>query len=116
MSDPTAATPSAGAPPAGPRVRHKRKLSNYLLDKKLQLRYVLVVTILSGIIAGVLGFMIYQQRRAGAESIDQNMARTVEFFKSKPGMEEQTKSAMQIKLDTHAKYTIVRGKIVYERP
>jgi len=59
LSDPTAAT---GAP-ASPRPRYKRKLSNYLLDKKLQLRYVLIVTVLSGVIAGALGFMIYQQRR-----------------------------------------------------
>ena len=68
MSDPTAATA------APPRSRYKRKLSNYLLDKKLQLRYVLVVTILSGIIAGALGFMIYQQRRAASESIEADLA------------------------------------------
>ncbi|HWU85967.1 MAG TPA: hypothetical protein VN253_01780, partial [Kofleriaceae bacterium] len=72
MSDPTAAT--GPGVPAGPRpVRHKRRLSNYLLDKKLQLRYVLVVTVLSGVIAGSLGFMIYQQRRAASESIEQDL-------------------------------------------
>jgi methyl-accepting chemotaxis protein len=113
LSDPTAATPSAGAPPAGPRVRHKRKLSNYLLDKKLQLRYVLIVTILSGVIAGILGFMIYQQRRAGAESIDENMTRTVEFFRAK-GMVEQEKSAVQMKSDTHAKYASEDRVLVYK--
>ncbi|MGN6109278.1 MAG: hypothetical protein ACTHU0_29495 [Kofleriaceae bacterium] len=69
MSDPTAAT---GLPSAA-RPRYKRKLSNYLLDKKLQLRYVLVVTILSGVIAGALGFMIYQQRRAASESIERDL-------------------------------------------
>ncbi len=70
MSDPTAIPASA---PSGPRPRHQRKLSNYLLDKKLQLRYVLVVTILSGVIAGALGFMIYQQRRAASESIGKDL-------------------------------------------
>jgi methyl-accepting chemotaxis protein len=69
LSDPTAAT---GAP-SSPRPKYKRKLSNYLLDKKLQLRYILVVTILSGMIAGALGFMIYQQRRAASESIEKDL-------------------------------------------
>ncbi len=36
-------TPKSGG---GGRPKYKRKLSNYLLDKKLQLRYVLLVTIL----------------------------------------------------------------------
>jgi hypothetical protein len=71
LSDPTAAT--GPGLPAGPRTKYKRRLSNYLLDKKLQLRYVLVVTILSGVIAGSLGFMIYQQRRAASESIEQDL-------------------------------------------
>src|SRR5687768_4694565 len=70
LSDPTAATGGT----ASPRPKYKRKLSNYLLDKKLQLRYVLVVTILSGVIAGALGFMIYQQRRAASESIERDLA------------------------------------------
>ena len=30
---------------------YKRRLSNYLLDKKLQLRYILLVTILSSVIS-----------------------------------------------------------------
>jgi methyl-accepting chemotaxis protein len=70
LSDPTAAT---GAP-SSPRPKYKRKVGNYLLDKKLQLRYVLIVTILSGMIAGALGFMIYQQRRAASESIERDLA------------------------------------------
>lgn len=70
MSDPIAAT--GPGLPAGPK-RHKRRLANYLLDKKLQLRYVLVVTMLSGLIAGSLGFMIYQQRRSASESIEHDL-------------------------------------------
>jgi hypothetical protein len=71
LSDPTAATP--GLPPTAIRPKHKRRLSNYLLDKKLQLRYVLVVTLLSGVIAGALGFLIYQQNRAASESIEEDL-------------------------------------------
>jgi hypothetical protein len=69
LSDPTAAT---GLPPAS-HVRHQRKLSNYLLDKSLQLRYVLFVTILSAVIAGALGYMIYDQRRTASESIERDL-------------------------------------------
>jgi hypothetical protein len=75
-SDPTAATGAKSSP--GPRPKYKRKLSNYMLDKKLQLRYVLVVTILSGVIAGALGFMIYQQRREASESIERDLATLTE--------------------------------------
>jgi len=71
LSDPTAATP--GLPPTLPSEKYKRKLSNYLLDKKLQLRYVLIVTLLSGVIASALGFLIYQQNRAASESIEQDL-------------------------------------------
>ena len=79
MSDPTAATP--GLPPMtegeprgpAPRPKYKRRLSNYLLDPKLQLRYVLVVTILSGVIATSLGVLIYQQNRAASESIEEDL-------------------------------------------
>lgn len=41
--------------------RHKRKLSNYLLDKSLQLRYVAFVTVMSAIISGALGYLIWRQ-------------------------------------------------------
>ncbi len=64
---------TTAAPGDGPRPKYKRKLSNYLLDKKLQLRYVLLVTILSGVIAGALGYLIYQQKRAASESIEKDL-------------------------------------------
>ena len=54
-------------------MKHKRKLTNYLLDKQLQLRYVLVVTILSGLIAGTLGFMIYKQSADASASIEERL-------------------------------------------
>ena len=91
MSDPTAAT---GAP-SSPRPRYKRKLSNYLLDKKLQLRYVIVVTVLSGVIAGALGFMIYQQRRAASESIEKDLAALTQKDASQDQFQEQIASDLQ---------------------
>lgn len=54
--------------------KHQRKLSNYLLDKSLQLRYVLFVTVLSGLIAGALGYMIYHQRVDASSSIEADLA------------------------------------------
>ena len=69
MSDPTAAT----GLPSPVRSRHQRKLSNYLLDKNLQLRYILLVTLLSALISGALGYMIYDQSRLASESIERDL-------------------------------------------
>jgi hypothetical protein len=65
-----------GAPGGGKRSPYKRSLSNYMLDRSLQLRYILLVTILSGAIAGALGFMIYQQKATSSDSIAGDMATT----------------------------------------
>jgi hypothetical protein len=56
-----------------PTPRYKRKLSNYLLDKKLQLRYILLVTILSGLITASLGWLIYQQRHKASASVEEDL-------------------------------------------
>lgn len=62
--------PSRPAGGDGPRVKHKRRLSNYLLDKKMQLRYVAAVTLVSLAIAGALGWLIYEQEhRASADLV-----------------------------------------------
>jgi hypothetical protein len=66
--------PKGGDGGPKPRTPYKRKLSNYLLDKKLQLRYILSVTILSGIISGSLGYLIYQQRHAASAAIEGDLA------------------------------------------
>jgi hypothetical protein len=68
LSDPVAVTPSAG-----PRPKYKRKLANFLLDKQLQLRYTIIVTLLSGLIAGALGFLIFQQQAKSTESIEHDL-------------------------------------------
>ncbi|MBA3463123.1 MAG: hypothetical protein H0T46_24415 [Deltaproteobacteria bacterium] len=92
MSDPTAAT---GVPNGAPRPRYKRKLSNYLLDKKLQLRYVLLVTILSGVIAGALGYLIYQQKRAASESIEKDLQALTQADASQEDFQEHVASGLE---------------------
>lgn len=92
MSDPTAATP--GLPSTAPRPKYRRRLSNYLLDKKLQLRYVLVVTILSGVIATALGFLIYQQNRAASESIEEDL-KVLTQKSAQDGLQEEISSDLQ---------------------
>jgi hypothetical protein len=62
----------------GKRTPYKRRLSNYMLDRSLQLRYILLVTILSGVIAGSLGFLIYQQSAAASDSIERDLAALTE--------------------------------------
>jgi len=89
LSDPTAVAGIARAP------KYKRKLSNYLLDKKLQLRYVLVVTILSAIIAGTLGFMIYDQRRIASESIEKDLAALTQSDANNQSFQENVASDLE---------------------
>jgi len=89
LSDPTAVTGTARAP------KYKRKMSNYLLDKKLQLRYVLVVTILSAIIAGTLGFMIYDQRRLASESIESDLAALTQSDANNQSFQENVASDLE---------------------
>ena len=55
---------------------YKRKLSNYLLDKKLQLRYVIFVTILSAMISGSLGYLIWQQEVDASQTIRDQVTAT----------------------------------------
>ena len=64
---------------------YKRKLSNYLLDRSLQLRYVLLVTILSAVIAGSLGYLINDQRHSASSKIEDDL---VELTASDPSLAE----------------------------
>jgi methyl-accepting chemotaxis protein len=88
--------PKPGPEGAKPTTRspYKRKLSNYLLDKRLQLRYVLLVTILSGVISGSLGYLIYQQRHAASESIERDLAALTQDDKSLKDFQEQVAAGM----------------------
>lgn len=85
-------TPKPGTPGAKPV--YKRKLSNYLLDKRLQLRYVLLVTILSGVISGSLGYLIYQQRHAASESIERDLAALTQDDQSLKDFQHQVAAGM----------------------
>ena len=62
----TATEKGEGKPMA---TKHRRKLSNFLLNKELQLRYVAVVTALSALISGSLGFLIWRQGAKASDSI-----------------------------------------------
>jgi hypothetical protein len=48
---------------------YRRRLSNYLLDKRLQLRYVGFVTILSAVLSGTLGYLIWLQEHQASSQI-----------------------------------------------
>jgi hypothetical protein len=67
---PPRTTPAA---PGGGSRKHRR-LSNYLLDKRLQLRYVVFVTLVSAVIAGTLGFLIYQQEHDASDQLSRGLA------------------------------------------
>ncbi len=59
--------------------KHTRKVSNYLLDKKLQLRYVIFVTALSALICGTLGFLIWRQAKVATDTIRRQLADSPEM-------------------------------------
>lgn len=61
--------PKATAKTPGGKKTYKRRWSNYLLNKKLQLRYVAFVTLLSAIICGALGYLIYNQANQASSRI-----------------------------------------------
>jgi hypothetical protein len=88
LRDPTAAT---GLPSS----RRQRKLSNYLIDKRLQLRYILLVTILSALISGALGYMIYDQRRTASESIERDLQALTQADASHQEFQEQVASGLE---------------------
>jgi hypothetical protein len=51
----------------GHRKKHQRHLRNILLDRRLQLRYIATVTLLSALISSSLGYLIWRQEaRASA--------------------------------------------------
>ncbi len=69
---------AAGSAPAAEsgsgHPKFKRHLRNYLLDKSLQLRYVLFVTVLSVLLTGFLGYFIYHQAHYATAKIVESMS------------------------------------------
>ena len=53
---------------------YRRRFSNYLLDRSLQLRYITVVTLFSAVISSVLGYMIWQQEKRSTDQVMQMIA------------------------------------------
>jgi methyl-accepting chemotaxis protein len=69
--------PSASGPELAPEsaapVKHKRYIRNYLVDRKLQLRYIGVVSLLSAAICTLLGYLIFSQQRSASQMIIDSM-------------------------------------------
>jgi methyl-accepting chemotaxis protein len=63
------------AGPSGPGngVKHRRKLSNFLIDKRLQFRYIIAVVLISAVIAAVLGYLIYQQEHLASMELNADL-------------------------------------------
>jgi hypothetical protein len=53
---------------------HRRHLRNYLIDKRLQLRYVVVVTVISAVIAVGLGALLQRQEAYASDTIIKSMS------------------------------------------
>lgn len=63
---PTATVAKSGQPTRRP---YRRRFSNFLLNKSLQLRYIGVVTVISAVLLGTLGTMIWQQKNQASSLI-----------------------------------------------
>jgi methyl-accepting chemotaxis protein len=59
--------------------RYKRHLRNYIIDKRLQLRYIGVVTLLSAAISALLGWLIWGQRSQASRTIVRSLE-TADFL------------------------------------
>lgn len=88
--------PASSGPPTGPRPKHKRKLSNFLLDKKLQLRYVILVSVMSVVISGTLGYLIYRQEHRATADVAEGLAALDKEFQQQveQQMDERDQSLM----------------------
>lgn len=77
---------AGGAPPV------KRRFRNYLLDPAFQLKYTGMVVGVTLVVAGVLGYMAYEQSHAQTEMLTVNMAmagETAEFIGETARQEDQ---------------------------
>ncbi len=57
----------AAQPPAPER--HKRYLRHYIIDRRLQLRYIGVVSLLSAALSTLLGYLIWRQRSQASHTL-----------------------------------------------
>jgi nitrogen fixation/metabolism regulation signal transduction histidine kinase len=49
---------------------HKRQIRNYLLNRKYQLRYTLIMVVISALLTSGLGYIWYQQMREASEAVE----------------------------------------------
>ncbi len=82
--------------------RHRRHLGNYLLDKRLQLRYVAFVTILSAIISGTLGYLIWKQENRATEAVVDDAAMNMAAADSAKSKEEWSEIKEFIRSELHS--------------
>lgn len=61
-------------------VRYKRHIRNYLIDKRLQLRYVAVVAVISALLALGLGYLLNRQETYASETIIESMSGMDDFL------------------------------------
>jgi hypothetical protein len=52
----------------------RRRVNNYLLNKSLQLRYIMFVTVLSAVLSGALGYLIWEQETLASSMIVEAMS------------------------------------------
>jgi methyl-accepting chemotaxis protein len=53
---------------------HRRHLRNYIIDKRLQLRYVGLVALASAALCGLLGWLIWQQQTEASTAVQHSLA------------------------------------------
>ena len=58
---------------SGSPARVKRRLRNYLLDKSLQLRYVVFVSVLSAVITGALAYLVWEQANSATQLVTESI-------------------------------------------
>ena len=71
---------SALAPVPPLPLKHRRYLRNYIIDKRLQLRYIAVVSLASGAICALLGWMIWSQRAQASQTIRRSLVEAADFI------------------------------------
>lgn len=53
---------------------HRRHWRNYIIDKRLQLRYVGLVALLSAAVCGLLGWLIWEQQSEASRAVQHSLA------------------------------------------
>jgi hypothetical protein len=60
----------------------KRQLRNYLLDKRFQLTYALIIVVIVSILTGLLGFLIFHQTAESSKLHEEQAKETIKIFET----------------------------------